>query len=654
MPFDSATAVLDEPPASRPPGGFDPATAKFVVPEKPPSPGGFDPATAKFVVPEKPLPTIGERVVAGTSGVYSGIAGLLGAPMDLAELAMQLGGSKAPPIRADIGAPGTSESIRKVMEAAGLRTENPRPDDFVSRMLHTGGEVAGGSLVPGARPISTVAAALGAATAGEAFGGEWAGIGALGPSIAVTGAAAAKDRIASTLAPRIASYTAIGTSPSLGQATGNTFLQGLENVVAKIPGGTGVMKRFREGQQEVIGAVARTGVSGEAAGRAIERGITGEGGFLARTKAQWQQLDAALSAKVPPATALAPASTMAALDDLTAAIPGAQAASATLVNPKLAQLRMALTDDLEAAGGQVPFEALRALRTKVGSMLDDTLVSGVPGGELKKVYAAMTRDMEAAARAAGAGKEFARQNRYWAARMDRVESVLERVIGKGKQPEDIFKTFFPTDVAQAGKVRAVMRSLEPAERRVVSEAVVNRLGRAAPGQQTDVGDVFSTETFLTNWNKLSPGAKAQLFSDPKMVSDMDHIAKIASDMRKAGGVFSNASGTAGLAAAQVMAVGPIASLATMDPTFLLATASMAASANVTARLLTSPKFVDWLATASKTRPENLAVHMGRLAALHAEGDPDEKAELEKFVGGMSARASRGQVTDALASQPERR
>ncbi len=63
----------------------------------------------------------------------------------------------------------------------------------------------------------------------------------------------------------------------------------------------------------------------------------------------------------------------------------------------------------------------------------------------------------------------------------RIETVLDRVIGKGKQPEDIFKAFMPTDPDQANKVRSVMRSLAPSERQVVSEAVANRLGRAKPG-----------------------------------------------------------------------------------------------------------------------------------------------------------------------------
>lgn len=496
-------------------------------------------------------------------------------------------------------------------------------------------------MLPGVGVKNAVTSALGGAVAGEALGPEWVGVGAMTPGAAAQGAAAAKNVVSSRAAPIVDTFKKAGTMPSVGQATDSEFLHGLENLAAKFPGGSGVMRSFIERQQKSIGDVARTGVPTEAAGRAIEKGIKGDGGFLDRTKAQWNLLDNAVAAKIPQGSTFAPANTLQALDDLTRPIAGAPKTTSALVNPKLNEMKANLADDLQANNGQIPFEAIRALRSKVGSMLDESLVSGVPGGELKKVYGALSKDLEAAATQAGAGKEFARQNNYYRARMGRVEDVLDRVIGNGKQPEDIFKALNPTDPDQANKVRSVMRSLEPSERAVVSEAVANRLGRATPGNQNEYGEIFSSETFMTNWNKLSPGAKAQFFPSPPLRDGIEKIAKASGMIREGKGIYSNPSGTAGSFAAYSVYASPIASIATGSVAPLAAAAGAAGSAYIGAKMLTNPKIVEWLATPINPNSRNAVAHLARLGVIY-NGIKDEglKQELEKFI--ESASSAQGQ------------
>ena len=325
-----------------------------------------------------------------------------------------------------------------------------------------------------------------------------------------------------------------------------------------------------------------------------------------------------------------------ALDDLVKAVPGAEKTTAALVNPKIAAIRENFSADVAKNPNGVPFEALRALRSRVGSMLDDALVTGIPGGELKRLYGALSKDLEEGANAVGAGKEFARQNNFYRARVDRIESVLERVIGKGKQPEDIFKAVNPTDPDQANKLRAVMRSLEPAERQVVSDAIVNRLGRASPGKQNELGDLFSTETFLTNWNKLSVGAKSQLFPDLKTAANIDKIAKAASEIRTGKGIYANPSGTAGSFAAYSVYLSPVAAAASGTVAPVIAAGTAAGSAYIGAKMMTNPKVVDWLATPiAPSQPGAAAAHLARLGAIYRETKDDGlKTELSNFIGAL--------------------
>lgn len=505
------------------------------------------------------------------------------------------------------------------MVRASPATEAERFAGTAAEIVGAGAAGGGASSVKAAI-ANTVAGLAGAA--GEQIGGEIGqAVGTITPGIGGLAVQAAKSPMAKKVAENLKTFQEAGTAPSVGQATESSFIRGLENLMAKFPGGVRVMRDLAENQQAGIGAKIRTGVSAEDAGRAIEKGV---GGFLGRTKEAWQKLDEAVAAKVPQGASFAPANTAKALDELTTPVTGAEKTTGALVNPKIADLKANIQADLQANNGVMPFEALRALRSRVGSMLDDALVTGIPGGELKKLYGALSKDLEGAANQAGAGVEFARQNNYWRARMGRVEDVLERVVGKGKLPEDIFKAFNPTDPDQANKVRAVMRSLTPAERTVVSEAMVNRLGRATPGKQNEFGDVFSTETFLTNWNKLSDGAKAQMFPNHSMRANINSVAKVANNLREGSKTFANPSGTAGVAAPY--GLGAMAATGNIVPA-----AGMILTANLGAKLLTSPKFVEWLAKSPSVKPENMAPHLARLSAIFNQADEGVKAELEQFM-----------------------
>lgn len=590
--------------------------------------------------------TASDRIKALQGGLYTGAARLAGLPMDTVENTYNLGkaafGTAAtalgrPDLAPDLtqGTPLGSESILNAMNKIGINTANPAPKDTTSQMLNTGGMIAGSSISPGMGIKQTVIPAISGAIA-EQIDPRLTGLGAIAPAAATQVATAAKNAIAANAAPIVNTFKQAGAMPSVGQATDNVFLHGLENLAAKFPGGAGVMQKFIENQQKSLGARARTGVSTEDAGRAIEKGVTGEGGFLDRTKSTWNKLDDLVAKKIPAGSAYQPSNTIQALDDLTRPVRGAEKTTGALVNPKIAEMRNNLSADLQANNGKVPFEALRALRSKVGSMLDNALVTGIPGGELKKVYGALSKDLGAAATQAGAGGEFARQNNYYRARMSRIENVLERVIGKGKQPEDIFKAFNPTDPDQANKVRSVLRSLSPAERQVVSEAAVNRLGKATPGKQNEFGETFSSETFLTNWNKLSPGAKAQLFPDAPLRDNVNKMASAAAQIRSGKGIYANPSGTAGSFAAYSVYASPIAALATGSMAPLLAAGGAAGSALIGAKMMTNPKVVEWLAKpVNPTRPRDAVMHLVRLGVIYNNTkDAELKDELGKYISAV--------------------
>jgi len=579
-----------------------------------------------------PIDTMENLVNLGISG-YGAAKGVLGFP----------GSSLPDPIS---NTPLGSQWIKEKMRGGGALVDPPRPDDVYSRMLGTAGQIGGASMFPGATIKNTIAPMIATPAVEEVFGKEYAPIGVVAPAFLGKGISSARQGIAKKATPLYQTFKRAGAEPSVGMVTNNAFFHGIENLLSKFPGGAGVMKRYSERLQSQIGSDSRTGVSAEAAGRVIERGITGKGGFIERTSNTWNKLDNATAAKIPKTAKFKPTNTIQALDDLTTPVVGAERTTEALVNPKISSISTNLKADVAAdrwnlnIGGQqfsVPrgnmhYEALRALRTKVGSMIDDAIVSGTSGGELKKIYGALSEDMRMAAHKAGAGREFDRQNIYYRARMDRINSVLDRVIGKGKQSEDIYKAFEPRDPEAAGKVRAVMRSLKPDERKVVTEAVVNRLGRAKSSKQDEFGEVFSSETFLTNWNNLSKGAKAQLFPDVRMRGDLDAIAKSSEILRTGSKVFSNASGTAGSFAAYSVYLSPIVSIGTGTVAPVASAAGMAGTAYLGSKLLTSQSFVRWLSTSPARNTNDIATSLARLSVIFNNSDDEGfKNELTKYI-----------------------
>lgn len=534
---------------------------------------------------------------------------------------------------------GGSESIKQALRATGepgLSPDNPNPEDGLGTLAYDltsrGGFIPGGAL-PAAASVA----------AEHVLGPDWAAVGAMTPQAISRAGSAAKAAVANpqTVQKNIDTFEKVGRTPDVAQATDSNFFRGLTNVVGRVPGGQGVIAKFREMEQKALGEAAQTGVSAESAGRAIQKGVTGEGGFLERTRDQWKRLDDAVAQKVAPSSAFQPANTVKALDDLTTPTAGAEKTTAALVNPTIAKIKENIAADLQANNGAMPFEALRKLRSNVGEMLDDSLVSGVPNGQLKKLYGALSQDLESAATQAGAGQEFARQNSYYKARMERINNTLEKVVGKGT-PEEVFKAVAPTDVESVNKIRRVMRSLNPDEREVVTDAIVNRLGRAAPGKATLDMD-FSSETFLTNWNKMNESAKAQIFPSPDMRAKLDAISKVSSDIREGKTPFGNPSGTTqGMTAAGVYGSIPVAAGMAMSGnvsgavTTLTAAGSLVAGANIGAKMLTNPRVVNWLAKSSRPMsPQQQTAQLAQLAVIYKQSrDESLKQELSQYIGSL--------------------
>jgi hypothetical protein len=576
----------------------------------------------------KPL-TARERVIGDVGEALTGTALTMGAGSLLAG-GGRLAASGTPSEAQRLGNLLASQPMSQVAAtAAGTGAASTVREADGGTVAQLGAGLAGsmvpgaaGSLLPGIRSQGTVPAATN-----------------LLARQAIRGKDAAPVRNA------LADFAAAGTTPSVGQATGNRAAQAMETLVGNVPGGAGRMERF--GQQQTQQVAERlddmavrlsprgTTVTPEQAGQAIVRGIEGPGGFLDRFRSQSSQLYAQLDAAIPRNTQVRAANTTGYLAQQSSPITGAGATSALLANPKLAGIREALESDLAAGNGAIPYEALARVRSRVGEMIGDAgLAPDIPTRQLRGLYGALSEDMKAAAHAAGgrAVNAFNRANNHFKYGMSRLEKV-EHVIDKNGGPEKVYASAFSGINNGATTLRAVMQSLDAGAQRELTASFIRRMGRANSSQQNAAGDVFSMETFLTNWDRVSPEAKRTLFDrhGPLFTDSMDKIARMAERVREGSRVFRNTSGTARQTA--LMQAGGTALLAGQQAAMgnvtaaiytIAGSAGSALIANRMARMLTNPKSVAWLAAnTDKPTGELLA----QLQVLRRIGEKDEDPEL---------------------------
>jgi len=555
-------------------------------------------------------------------------------------------------VDAVFGAPETptermTTSVTRALGGAGAGIGTAIPVLAASPGAQAAGAVGGGSASQAAAeaglgPVAQLAAGI----AGGAVGAGGLNAAAGGVRRAYRGGEAGRVR----MEENIRAFEDAGTTPSVGQATQRRSMQAGESLLSKTPGSAGRMASKAERQAAELGAgvekqAARLSprASAEQAGRAIERGVRGEGGFVEQFKAKQGELYNEVDKFVQPQAAVRVDRTMAALKSLNEPIKGAENTSKFFMNAKMRAIEEALGDDIAKAAetGALPYEAVKKLRTLVGNeMADSTLLSDVPRSKWKALYGALTSDMEGAAKSAGpqATAAWTRANSYTRAGMRRLEQI-DHVIEKNGGPEAIFSAATSGTKEGATTLRAVMQSLPRDAQQTVSATVLRRLGRATPGRQDDLGERFSTETFLTNWNSMSPQAKAVLFDryGERFRQNMDQIARVASNLRDGSQVFRNPSGTAQATAQTSAAVGFVAALASGHVGTATGIAGGVATANLAARLMTNPRFVKWLATSTKAPAAAAPALLNQLA--QSSDDPD----IAEFISLQQAPRSQAQV-----------
>lgn len=445
-------------------------------------------------------------------------------------------------------------------------------------------------------------------------------------------------------------FNQAGVRASAGDVTGNPGTQSIQAAVAAAPTGTRRMATFAEGQTDDLGrAVTQTAetvgvpTTPQNAGAAVREGATAA---VTRFETRQGQLyDDAFERIGGDSRVSFPA-----VEQLRARIAAEIAQAPQSAGPRLRPVLARVEALLEDAGPDgLAFGAMRRERTALGQRIGQPSVSASApdpeaAGYLRQLYGAITEDMTQHAQAAGgeAARALQLADRY--TRYNRTINlpVLERIQRQGTD-EQVYNLAFPrSGRPDAGTLARIVRNLTPQERSTLSATVLDRMGTPNPGAQA--AEDFSAATFLTNWNRLvqsGPAARRLLFGpeDAELGRGLDRLVRVAGAMRDTQR-YTNWSNT-GRAVAGLGAAGLVGSEAMEGDAggFVRAVGLTLVAPAVGARLLTSPQFVSWLASAGPTIAEQGATPgvLRSLARIAGTNPPlrDALAEYEAAIASQA-------------------
>jgi len=276
------------------------------------------------------------------------------------------------------------------------------------------------------------------------------------------------------------------------------------------------------------------------------------------------------------------------------------------------------------------FDGLQRARSDVGNALNFGAANpGFNAGDLKRVYGAMSRDMESvAAQSAKEGIEpkaavqALKDANATAAPIIEFNKTLQNLSGI-KSDEGLVGSLTKAAQDKTGNVKllAQLRNTMPKEDfEQIGGVALSELGHnAASGR-------FSLNQFTSKWNALGDRAKSVLFS-PEHKSTLDNIAAMGAHLKDAD-KFANTSNTAGAVAMGdflkmgAVALGTLA--ATGNPTPLLIGLTGAGGGALMAKILARPATASsvskWMRSAILVRngasPQRLASY--RLATINMQ------------------------------------
>jgi hypothetical protein len=398
---------------------------------------------------------------------------------------------------------------------------------------------AGGELARMLTPshLSSPASTLAGVLAGQALGG---------------GVFGAAGRTANAMRgvgnPVVQAYDTAGVTPRLaGDVTGNPLLQGLQSTAMRLPFGGRAVRAAQEGAQEFGNAIEDTAAplgssrSLQEAGTALQNeGTAWLGNFKADSKKAWDAVDTQIPASTPTPVLNYARTLMAVRNQM----PGAPATAKVLQPALSSNLLDSLVSDITK--GPLTWQDVKGIRSRIGEKLEDPVSIGPADtsyADLKRIYGALSGDLQSAAAARGPAAQTAFNNASTLTKNghDFIESTLSNINGDKIAPEQAANRALNSGTAGGTFLQAI-RDQMPIAANELAAFKLRDMAAATPGRAT--ADMpTSAMTFSTNLNRLSPEARQALFAG--IAPKLSALQTVAEQGKETFARYGNPSGTSG-------------------------------------------------------------------------------------------------------------
>lgn len=438
-----------------------------------------------------------------------------------------------------------------------------------------------------------------------------------------------------------------GVTPTAGAVSGSRTLQTAERAISATPGGTSVMQKVTEKTVDEASDAARRAAqdvgsaqSPQVVGGQLRQAAERAGDRYARRR---EELDTGIERTIGADTVVGVENAEKLLTSLKDELAKAPQSRAGDLGPAIMELENLMAD---AKGGVIPFGQLRKIRTRLGRDLDRPDISGYrPGSQsaLSEVYGVLSEDIKAAAKGSGpeAERALALHDRYVRYMRTINLPVLDELI-RLKTDEQVYNWALAQGKIGGTRIRKLRANLrenygEDVWDEVVS-TVVSRMGDATPGRQgvpsqlLGPADTFSVDAFLTNFSKMSQEAKEALFQGDRygeLRQNLDDLVTVTASLKDAEKMTNFSNTTRGLLYATLGGAAVAAGAGRIGTAASIVGSSVVAPW-VAGRLITSPRFVKWLAAKNVKNPSSLRKHIVQLAAV-AGAEPYLQEELRQYA-----------------------
>lgn len=443
--------------------------------------------------------------------------------------------------------------------AGGLLTPIPGPGKGASAAKIAGNLAMQGAVMSGLQPVTNAEGSfLGNKAAQVATGAAISG--PLGYIFGRSANKVAQPSRFQDTADTIAAANKLGIDVGMGHAINNQAMKSVVDLTSRLPGGAPMTRSSQRVMEQFSGALEDTAkqfgsqTTQYGAGNIAQRGARG---WLDRVKTNAERLYDDVDKHVSANAEVAIPNFYSSLGSRRDFFTKNPIVGNLLQNPKLRRFEKALTDE----GGlptSLTFKEAQELRKELGLMMGrNELINNVPRADIRRVYGALTEDMRGSLVGNEKGlKAFDWATKYWRTRRERVDNVLDSIIGEGISPGRAMERIVNFVKKDANSAFQIKNSMQPKEWDEVASYVFRSLGKEEHTVSGEVGT--GVVGFLNDFTKLRKNSEAfrwafggsrykklaPIFSDMARVAENMKYLKIVANKGSSG--YSNA--TAGMVA----------------------------------------------------------------------------------------------------------